>query len=70
MIYTLDTEIEFYAGLGYVRGNREDTQTLRELGLDEDDMEEMSDSEIEDFICEQFDIWLSNYLDSGWHVVE
>jgi hypothetical protein len=68
MEYTLDTEIEFYAGLGFVRGNREEIVTLRGLGLDEEDFEEMSESDIEEFLNEQFEIWLSNYLDSGWNI--
>lgn len=68
MEYTLDGKIEFYASLGFVRGDREKTTTLRELGLDEEEFEEMSESDIEEFLNEEFESWLSNYLNSGWHV--
>jgi tripartite-type tricarboxylate transporter receptor subunit TctC len=68
--YTLDTEVEFYAGLGYVSANRDNTETLEELGLTEEELEEMTDDEVEDYIHEQYETWLSNHLDAGWYFKE
>jgi hypothetical protein len=63
---TLDTKVEFYAGMGYAQGNRSETFTLRELGLDNEDLSEMSEKDFEEFLDTEFEFWLAENLHSGW----
>lgn len=68
--YTVDTEVNFYASLSFVRANKDEHYTLGELGFSQEDLEEMTDSEVEDCIEEEFERWLGNQLDSGWVIEE
>ena len=67
--YTVNTEVNFFASLGYIGANREDINTLGNLGFTEEELDSMTDAEIEKDIQNQFEEWLYNH-DIGWTIVE
>lgn len=67
MKYTLETKIRFAVSLG--RWTEEEFYTLEELGFSEENLNDYTESEIEDEIKEMYEDWENNYLDHGWSVV-
>lgn len=68
MKYTLDTETHFLVALG--RWKEEETQSMKDLGFSQEQLDNSSEVEIEEELQKMHKDWEQNYLDSGWTIVE
>jgi len=63
--YTIDTEVTFSLGIGFV-SRQQETRTVGEwLELDASDMKTWDDDEIEGALYVQLDHWKYDYIDYG-----
>lgn len=60
----LRTEVLFYAGIS--EDSVSETFTLEELGFTDDDIHELSESEIEQRINEMYEEWYQDQIDAWW----
>lgn len=59
--YNEDTTVTFYCSTGIVGVKREETVKIVDLGWDNS----MTDEETKEFLDEEFDNFLGNYVDMG-----
>lgn len=57
-------EVKFYVNTNKVGSEVEET-----LFIEEDEIEDMSESEINDYIHDMYKDWLPNNIEQGWEII-
>lgn len=69
--YTADTVIAMSLSIGFATARQEDDISIEDLtGLDDDELQSMTQKEVEDHIREGVKEWAYEYIDYGWEVEE
>ena len=68
MKYTLETKILFSMILG--SWQERETFTMNELGFTQEQINDYTESEIENELQSMYEDWQQNFLDSGWSVID
>jgi hypothetical protein len=59
-------KVTFSLGIGFANAIREETFTLDELGISENDFE--TEEELDNLLEQEWKIWMNEYIDGGWEV--
>lgn len=55
----------FTASIGYAGASREE-----EFEIPDEEFEGLTEEEINEYVEESYEVWLSNFFDGGWYRVE
>jgi len=58
--------VRFKLSIGFVGAVHTESQTLEELGLEQEELDEMDSRELEKFLGEQQQAWAENYIELYW----
>jgi hypothetical protein len=59
-------KVTFSLGIGFANANREETFTLDQLGISDEDYE--TEEELNSILEEEWKIWTNEHIDGGWEV--
>lgn len=61
-----DRIVNYRLGIGYPTAEHQESQKLGDI-INPEDLEEMTEEEVSEYLTEDQQQWANNYLDSGWY---